>query len=450
LAALADGFTSITIGHNHPGNSMRLGDACSMFTVKATGLPRVVDAAIKDPTTLLAQAFTVEGDFRAPNLPLTLQGRTLEVTRTNLHTPTNATPDSGLSAFALDLEITEQVLVTGWLRADSSLNIETTATTGENPLQSFPNEANSFKGDVGADVRTLLPGSQLTITASGSVLVAATLQALGTGSQLSVTAGTRFQLDQGGILRTPGADSQLQINGGQSFIAKSGSAILAGVEFQQQDGRPVPYSTGSSSSITLTATGEMWLAGSVSSTGTMSLNAGSKGSDYASYFDTLPGTVLATATPAADVVAALQSDTFPEALRDTFNSAALPLGDSVTLTELETDRRWLAVDSQSHRYVLYLTDPNNDGTLDALQIMQPHDLIGQRGFSFLVTGTMTVLEDNRSLTLQAVDDVIIRGNLNLPGDGSDLVLQSDKWVYWEGAGTIGGDLTIAGGLELDG
>jgi hypothetical protein len=88
--------------------------------------------------------------------------------------------------------------------------------------------------------------------------------------------------------------------------------------------------------------------------------------------------------------------------------------------------------------------------LDALQIMRPHDLVGQRGFSFLVTGTVTVLEDNRSLTLQAVDDVIVRGNLNLPGDGSDLVLQSDKWVYWEGTGTIGGDLTIAGGMELDG
>ncbi|MEN9555968.1 MAG: hypothetical protein RLZZ232_2254, partial [Planctomycetota bacterium] len=267
LAALADGFTDITIGHSHPGNSMRLGDAYPMTTVKATGLPRVVDASIKDPLTLLAQAFTVEGDFRAPDLPLSLHGRTLEVTRTNLHTPTNANLDSGLAAQSLNLQISEQVLVTGWLRADSSLNIETTATTGENPLQSFPNGANSFKGDVGADVRTLLPGSQLTITASGSVLVAATLQAPGAGSQLQVIAGTRFELQQGGILKTSGADSQLQINGGQSFLADSGSAILAGVDFQQLDGQPVPFSTGANSSITLTATGEMWLAGSVSSTG---------------------------------------------------------------------------------------------------------------------------------------------------------------------------------------
>ncbi|MGV2335228.1 MAG UNVERIFIED_CONTAM: hypothetical protein LVR18_14320 [Planctomycetaceae bacterium] len=165
---------------------------------------------------------------RAPDLPLTLHGRTLEVTRTNLHTPTNANLDSGLAAQSLNLQISEQVLVTGWLRADSALNIETTATTGENPLQSFPNGANSFKGDVGADVRTLLPGSQLTITASGSVLVAATLQALGAGSQLQVTAGTRFELQQGGILKTSGADSQLQINGGQSFLARSGSRHSCG------------------------------------------------------------------------------------------------------------------------------------------------------------------------------------------------------------------------------
>ncbi|MGV2335256.1 MAG UNVERIFIED_CONTAM: hypothetical protein LVR18_14460 [Planctomycetaceae bacterium] len=58
---------------------MRLGDAFAMTVVKATGLPRVVDAAIKDPLTLIAEAVLVEGDFRAPDSLLVLQGRTLEV-----------------------------------------------------------------------------------------------------------------------------------------------------------------------------------------------------------------------------------------------------------------------------------------------------------------------------------------------------------------------------------
>ncbi|MFN9290528.1 MAG: hypothetical protein ACK6EB_20885, partial [Planctomyces sp.] len=82
-------------------------------------------------------------------------------------------------------------------------------------------------------------------------------------------------------------------------------------------------------------------------------------------------------------------------------------------------------------------------------MMDPHFLIGQRGFSFLVTGTLTVMDPDRSLTLQATDDVLIRGNLNLLGTGSDLVLQSDKWVYLESELQVGGDITIYGGVELD-
>jgi len=46
--------------------------------------------------------------------------------------------------------------------------------------------------------------------------------------------------------------------------------------------------------------------------------------------------------------------------------------------------------------------------------------------------------------------VIVRGNINVLGAGGDLTLQSDKWVYWEGFANVVGDMTIYGGLELDG
>ncbi|MFN5437746.1 MAG: hypothetical protein ACK5ES_24520, partial [Planctomyces sp.] len=87
LAALANGFTSITIGRNDTGNLMRLGDAFSMTTVKATGEARAIDASIKDPLTLLTDSLIVEGDFRTPLDPLLITANTAEVRRLNLHTP---------------------------------------------------------------------------------------------------------------------------------------------------------------------------------------------------------------------------------------------------------------------------------------------------------------------------------------------------------------------------
>jgi hypothetical protein len=194
----------------------------------------------------------------------------------------------------------------------------------------------------------------------------------------------------------------------------------------------------------------MWLAGSVSSTGDMHLNAGLKQLDHADYFDTLPGLLRATSDLNEEIATDLAANTFPEAMRATFIANSLPLGATVTLTALVAGERWLATDENNQQYVLLTADADLDLTADEVRIMDPHPLIGQRGFSFLVTGTLTVMEPNRQLALAATDDVIIRGNLNLLGAGSDLILQSDKWVYWEGEAIVDGDLTIYGGVELDG
>ncbi|MFM7922617.1 MAG: hypothetical protein ACKPJJ_20550, partial [Planctomycetaceae bacterium] len=133
-----------------------------------------------------------------------------------------------------------------------------------------------------------------------------------------------------------------------------------------------------------------------------------------------------------------------------FSNAKLDLTSAVTVTLLKTDSRWLATDDAGHRYVLYLYDPDGNGTPDELRVLQPHYLTGQRGFSFLVTGTLTVMQPDRAINLVATDDVIVRGNFNLPGAGSDLTLQSDRWIYWEGAADISGDARLFGGLKLDG
>ena len=46
--------------------------------------------------------------------------------------------------------------------------------------------------------------------------------------------------------------------------------------------------------------------------------------------------------------------------------------------------------------------------------------------------------------------MIVRGNINVLGAGGDLTLQSDDWMYWEGYANVAGDMTLYGGLELDG
>ncbi|HCP13894.1 MAG TPA: hypothetical protein DIT89_16290, partial [Planctomycetaceae bacterium] len=450
LAALADGFESITIGRSDAGNKMRIGDAYDMTVVKATGVPRIQNAEIKDEITLWAEQFIVEGDFRVPDNPLTLHGRTLEVMRANLHTPENATPDSGLSATRTTLDISEQVVVSGWVLGDDLVQIDVPNSMGQNAIMNFSSGPNSVWTGVGSMIKTLNDGSVIQITGTGSILHASTVEAAGAGSQLLMTAGTTFLQREGGVLRVTGSGSQLEIGGGSYLSIEAGSAVLAGVAFQMQGSTPVPVSTGANASLTITAPGEMWLAGSIASTGSMQLNSGLKQLNHAEYFDTLAGRLRASTAPEASVVADLQNNIFPESLRATFVADSVLLGTSVTLTELEQDRRWLATDENQTQYVIYLADNNNDQTLDAIQVLDPHVLIGQRGFGFLVTGTLTVMDANQALNLQVTDDVLIRGNINLLGTGSDLVLQSDKWVYLEGELQVDGDITIYGGVELDG
>ncbi|MFN5624581.1 MAG: hypothetical protein ACK5DM_11595, partial [Planctomyces sp.] len=134
VAALADGFTEITIGRSDAGNLMRIGDAYNLTQVKATGLPRVQDASIKDPISLLAQTFIVEGDFRVPDSPLSMQGHTLDVRRTNLHMPDNANPDAGLYSTETVVEMSEQVVVSGWIRGADLVQIDITNSTGTNAI----------------------------------------------------------------------------------------------------------------------------------------------------------------------------------------------------------------------------------------------------------------------------------------------------------------------------
>lgn len=68
-------------------------------------------------------------------------------------------------------------------------------------------------------------------------------------------------------------------------------------------------------------------------------------------------------------------------------------------------------------------------------------------FSILMTGTLTSLADNTTLDLTASDDIIIRGNINVLGDNSNLNIRSDGWVYQEGFIDVNNNIIIQGGYN---
>ena len=113
------------------------------------------------------------------------------------------------------------------------------------------------------------------------------------------------------------------------------------------------------------------------------------------------------------------------------------------------DNRWVLTDG-TRTVVVVAVDSDNDGSADVLRVTEPHELLGQRGFGFLLTGTITNLADHQDLVVTSDHDVIVRGNVNLLGAGSDLAMQSDRWLYWEGEAEIRGDIDLRGGVLSDG
>ncbi|MFA7062365.1 MAG: hypothetical protein WC156_16285, partial [Pedobacter sp.] len=128
-----------------------------------------------------------------------------------------------------------------------------------------------------------------------------------------------------------------------------------------------------------------------------------------------------------------------------YTNAAMSWGDAKAVNT----NRWIVTDG-TNKYIVYANDMDNDGTVDEIQIQKTYELLGQRGFGFLLTGTITSLKDNNSMVIASVDDTIIRGNINLLGVNSDLTIQSDSWSYFEGVANVTGDFTLLGGVKLDG
>ncbi|HIG30481.1 MAG TPA: calcium-binding protein, partial [Verrucomicrobiales bacterium] len=382
LAALADGFSLITIGRSEAGNTMTIGDAYDSDVIKASGEARLVDASFRDHTILLSDHIVVAGDVQSPSDILDIRSRTMTVNAQNLHTP-DAEPDSGVTAENLVLQIGEQLHVNGWLRGTNSIAIDVTSTSGSDALVTFPNGPNSVVSDVGSSIETFADSSSISINASGSIRVAGLVEVHGTGSVADLTTTDSFMLLEGGLIVGRDSESLLQITGDIVSI-NPGSAISAGAEFDISSGTPVPVQTAEGADIVVTSTHEMMIAGSVTSSDRMDLNAG--------------GAILEDIHFGDPVFAIYDKGAF-------FNEIG--------------------------------------------KVSPEHYLVGHDKYGILVTGTVTTLAKDTKLQLSSADDVILRGNLNVLGENSDLVLQSDRWVYIEGFLKVQDDIDVLGGMSLD-
>jgi len=76
-----------------------------------------------------------------------------------------------------------------------------------------------------------------------------------------------------------------------------------------------------------------------------------------------------------------------------------------------------------------------------------HYLVNQDSYSILLTGTLTTLAGDSLLALTAGDEIIIRGNIDVVGADSDLLIRSDAWVYIEGFLTVTDRVDVYGGYD---
>ncbi len=395
-AAFADGFASITIGRRDNGNLMTIGDLYDVTEVKMTGQPRSDNAAIDDDTTFLSDDLQIKGRIDAAGDMAEFQGRTISVNSQNVHDLLGL-PDSGVTADTVIFTADDQMHVGGWIRGENLVDIDVTNTnesqvnpTGTAMYVTPPNAPTSLYMDVGSVIESLNAASLIDIDLSHAAQVGSEIEAYGTGSRIDIDAGLDFLLNEAAVIAARSADTLIDINTGGLLAINSGSAVSAGIEYIDVDGTPTPQLTGSGADIILSSTGEMLLAGSIGTADELALTSGTATRD---------------------------DEAFGDPDDPSYNAA----------------------------YAVYNKTAYFD-MLAANHYLKNH--IGDYGL--MVTGTVTSLGDNTGLVFESSDDVIVRGNINALGSGSSITVQSDVFTYVEGFVTAADDITILGGVEIDG
>ncbi|MGA1207975.1 MAG: hypothetical protein ACO31Z_09475, partial [Litorivicinaceae bacterium] len=422
LAAIYDGFTDINVGRRDIGNVVWLGDVKDSANVKmlnADGdpVPRAADsivASFRDDTNILSDTVNVVGDVEAPLDTLSVYTRRLEVNSQNGHDP-NGSGDSGLYADALNIQVDEQAVVMGWLKAVNRIDFDVTKTPGDagvsdayfTPpyLATGPLSHNSIQVDSIAEISTSADASLIQITAKESIEVRGRIEVGGNGSTIEMAAEGPMILVELARVFAEGANSTIEITTDDVLAVNAGSSVRSGAKFVSPDPENFPdmlidpVITGANGTLNLLSSGEMLLAGSVTASGDMTLSAKSQ-----KYDDEVYGR--------AKLVGGADNPEY------------------------------------SPRYTIF----NKTAYFENIAAASPtHYLVDHAGgYGLLVTGTVTSLGDNQNLIVRADQDVIVRGNLNATGANAGLTLQSNEWLYLEGFVTATDTLNLFGGVTLEG
>ncbi|MBT7081830.1 MAG: hypothetical protein HN929_10240, partial [Chloroflexi bacterium] len=282
-----------------------------------------------------------------------------------------------------------------------------------------------------------------------------TIKSIVADGDIRVISGGDILLNAGSEVLTRAVDSDIYIDASGILHVKADSAITAGAQFDYSSGIPVAQISGENSDIYLRAGKDMWIGGSVTASRNMDFVMGDSTNEFADYFDTIPAKTLfatpgdMTAEDLSTIAGELDSGNVSDQVRELFTANRLELAETPELQQIEAGKRW-ELNSGEDKYILYMSDPEDDGVLNELKVQEPHYLLGHRGFGFLLTGTLTTLMQDADIWIQGKDDLIIRGRIDQKNEASDLTLESDKWVYWEGFADIGGDIGIYGGMDKSG
>ena len=238
-------------------------------------------------------------------------------------------------------------------------------------------DAKRVTTDTGSEIFSFETNSKIQIDATEQIKLAGLIESKGDYAIAHIYADQTVTLLQGAIVSTPDDYSSSLISAGELATLDAGSAVMAGVRFDQINGAPVAVKIAEGADATIISPHELVIKGTVTTADDMNLSAGSPLNHYYdSYFSQLP-----------------------------------------------KDAK------------------GNDHYLKAIHEDQ---------FSILLTGTLTSLATNKTLELAAQDDIIIRGNIDVLGQNSNLKIRSATSVYLETFINVPNNITILGGFDANG
>ncbi|NJS15883.1 MAG: hypothetical protein HC787_00375 [Nostocaceae cyanobacterium CSU_2_110] len=418
LAAISGDFDTVTIGRTDAGNQMTIGDVIQGTTGKMVETPRNPQSyqpEFRNTSIIKTDHLDIRGDIRAPGEIFTVEARTVQVNSQNFHNP-NGKPDSGITAANLTMNISEQMVVSGWLRGTKNVNINVQGSTGTKALINYEDGVNSLRTDIGSDITVLESNGLVEIKASGSIKIAGLVEAKGINSDIKIAADTTTTIMEGGVVAAREDEGNIWITAGEVVTVDSGGAVTAGARFDDIDGKPTAVKTGEGADVTIISPHELVIKGTVTSSDEMKLIAGSPLNNYYDdYFSKLPQDAKGN----DHYLSAIKEDQF----------AMLITG---TLTSLADDTRLELI------------------AKDDIIIRGNIDVLGKNSDLKISTPTWTYIEG----LLNVQDNITILGGFDAEGNSTNKANTAGSSVYVHGTARIntkqaGSSINIKGAQDVD-